>query len=117
ELPFQYADFAVWQRNWLQGEVFEKQLSYWKEQLAGIPDLLELPTDKLRPMELTYQGATYTYTFSKELQIGLSKLSQTYNASLFMVLLAAFKVLLYRYAGQNDIVVGSPVANRPYKET
>ena len=116
-LPIQYADFALWQRDWLQGEVLEQQLSYWKNQLAGIPDLLELPTDKPRPKELTYQGATYQTTFSKEIKDRLNQLAQEHQASLFMTLLAAFQVLLSRYSGQKDIVVGSPIANRHYKET
>ena len=67
-LPIQYADFALWQRNWLQGEVLEQQLSYWKHQLSDIPDLLDLPTDKPRPKELTYQGASYHFSFSKEIK-------------------------------------------------
>ncbi|MBL8675936.1 MAG: amino acid adenylation domain-containing protein, partial [Alphaproteobacteria bacterium] len=115
-LLVQYADFALWQREWLQGEVLEQQLSYWKHQLAGIPDLLDLPTDKPRPKELTYKGAIYHTTLSKQLKDNLNKLSQDYEVSLFMTLLAAFQVLLYRYTGQKDIVVGSPIANRHYKE-
>lgn len=116
-LPFQYADFALWQRDRLQGEILESQLSYWKKQLAGIPDLLELPTDKPRPKELTYQGASYEFTFSKDIKEGLNKLSQEHQTSVFMTLLAALQVLLYRYTDQKDIVIGSPIANRRYKET
>ena len=115
-LPIQYADFTLWQREWLQGEVLEQQLSYWKQQLADIPDLLELPTDKPRPKERLYQGATYQTSFSKEIKDQLNQLSQQHGTSLFMTLLAAFQVLLYRYTGQKDIVVGSPIANRHYKE-
>ena len=80
-LPIQYADFALWQRNWLQGEILEQQLSYWKQQLAGIPDLLELRTDKPRPKELTYQGASYHYALSKQVKDELNKLSQEHQAS------------------------------------
>ena len=116
-LLIQYADFALWQRNWLQGEVLEQQLSYWKQQLADIPDLLELPTDKPRPKEITYKGATYQIHLSKEIKDQLNQLSQEHGTSLFMTLLATFQVLLYRYTGQKDIVVGSPIANRHYKET
>ncbi|MBY0463081.1 MAG: amino acid adenylation domain-containing protein, partial [Alphaproteobacteria bacterium] len=115
-LPLQYADFSLWQREWLQGEVLEQQLSYWKEKLLNIPDLLELPTDKLRPKELSYRGASYHYTFSKEIKDQLNQLAQHHQASLFMTLLTAFQVLLYRYTGQKDIVVGYPIANRHYKE-
>ncbi|NDC22381.1 amino acid adenylation domain-containing protein, partial [bacterium] len=115
-LPIQYADFALWQRQWLQGDVLEAQLSYWKHQLTDIPDLLEFPTDKPRPKELTYQGATYHYVLSKEIKDQLNQLSQQQGTSLFMTLLAIFQVLLYRYTGQKDIVVGSPIANRHYQE-
>ncbi|OJW54632.1 MAG: hypothetical protein BGO67_05225 [Alphaproteobacteria bacterium 41-28] len=115
-LPIQYADFALWQRNWLQGKVLEAQLSYWKSQLSDIPDLLELPTDKPRPKELTYKGNYYQVTLSKEVKDKLNLLSQEQGCSLFMTLLAAFQILLHRYTRQKDIVVGSPIANRHYKE-
>ncbi|MBW8359367.1 MAG: non-ribosomal peptide synthetase, partial [Weeksellaceae bacterium] len=115
-LPLQYSDFALWQREWLQGEVLEKQLSYWKQQLSGIPDLLDLPMDKPRPQELSYKGATYHTHLSKEIKDQLNQLARQEGASLFMTLLAAFQVLLYRYTGQQDIVVGSPIANRHHKE-
>ena len=115
-LPLHYADFALWQREWLQGEVLEQQLSYWQQQLFGVPDLLELPTDKPRPKELTYKGASYHTTFSKEVKDQLNQLAQHHQASLFMTLLAAFQVLLYRYTGQKDIVIGTPIANRHYQE-
>jgi hypothetical protein len=117
KLPIQYADFALWQRNWLQGEALENQLSYWKQQLAGIPDLLDLPSDKPRPKELTYHGASYHSSFSKEIKDKLNELAQGHQVSLFMTLLAAFQVLLYRYTGQRDVVVGSPIANRHTRET
>ena len=115
-LPIQYADFTLWQRQWLQGDVLEAQLYYWKQQLSDIPDLLELPTDRPRPKELTYKGSAYHYTLSKEIKDQLNKLSQQQGCSLFMTLLALFQVLLYRYTGQKDIVVGSPIANRHYQE-
>jgi hypothetical protein len=110
ELPIQYADFAYWQREWLQGEVLNSQLSYWRSQLADLP-LLNLPTDRTRPAVQTYRGATHNLTVSKELTAKLAALSQS-GVTLFMTLLAAFQILLHRYTGQADIVVGSPIANR-----
>ncbi|MCG3119505.1 MAG: D-alanine--poly(phosphoribitol) ligase subunit 1 [bacterium] len=112
ELPIQYADFAVWQREWLQGEVLEKQLAYWRQQLAGAPPLLALPTDRPRPAVQTLVGAQSAFAFSKELSAALQQLSQQKRVTLFMTLLAGFATLLYRYTGQEDIVVGSPIANR-----
>jgi len=116
ELPIQYADFAVWQRQWLQGEVLESQLAYWKQQLDDAPALLELPTDRVRPAVQTFRGAFQTFTLSKELSDALMTLSQRQGATLFMTLLAAFQTLLYRYTGQTDICVGTPVANRNRSE-
>ncbi|MBW8310054.1 MAG: amino acid adenylation domain-containing protein, partial [Candidatus Paracaedibacteraceae bacterium] len=115
-LSLQYADFALWQREWLQGEALENQLRYWKEQLSEIPDLLELPTDKPRLKELSYRGATYRMRLSEEARDRLNELAQENQASLFMVLLAAFQVFLHRYTNQKDIVVGAVIANRHYKE-
>ncbi|WP_443193781.1 amino acid adenylation domain-containing protein [Nostoc sp. UHCC 0926] len=112
ELPIQYVDFAAWQRQWLQGEVLESQMSYWRKQLEGAPTVLELPTDHPRPAVQTFQGATYSFELSLELYAALNKLSQRQGATLFMTLLAAFMTLLWRYTGQEDIVVGSPIANR-----
>ncbi|BAZ20880.1 amino acid adenylation domain-containing protein [Kalymmatonema gypsitolerans NIES-4073] len=112
ELPIQYADFAHWQQQWLQGEVLTKQVGYWKEQLAGIPALLELPTDRPRAAIQTYGGATEKFTLSKELSKALKDLSQRQGVTLFMTLLAAFQTLLYRYSGQTDICVGTPIGNR-----
>ncbi|NDB87247.1 MAG: non-ribosomal peptide synthetase, partial [Alphaproteobacteria bacterium] len=109
-------DFTLWQRQWLQGDVLETQLSYWKQQLSDIPDLLELPTDKPRPKELTYKGAFYHYTLSKDIKDQLNALAHQQGASLFMALLTIFQILLYRYTGQKTIVVGSPIANRHYQE-
>lgn len=112
ELEIQYADFAVWQRQWLQGEVLEEQVSYWKKQLADAPPILELPTDRVRPAVQTFNGATYHFALPPALAQALKALSQQEDTTLFMTLLAAFKVLLYRYTAQEDILVGSPIANR-----
>ncbi|MFE1744077.1 amino acid adenylation domain-containing protein [Coleofasciculus sp. H7-2] len=112
ELPVQYADFAGWQRQQLQGKILETQLAYWKQQLGGAPPVLELPFDYPRPAVQTFQGASESQLLPKTLSHRLKALSQQENATLFMTLLAAFKILLYRYTGQEDIVVGSPVAGR-----
>ncbi|HEV8722247.1 MAG TPA: amino acid adenylation domain-containing protein [Candidatus Binatia bacterium] len=112
ELPIQYADYAVWQRQWLQGEVLDRQLSYWRKQLEGIPAVLNLPTDRPRPAVQSFRGKRQTVELSKELTEGLKALSRKQGVTLFMTLLAAFQTLLYRYTGQEDIVVGSPIANR-----
>src|SRR5205085_4786410 len=116
ELPLQYADFALWQRQWLQGEVLESELAYWQRQLAGAPALLELPTDRPRPAVQTFRGATHSFELSKPLSQALKKLSQREGVTLFMTLLAAFQTLLWRYTGQSDLVVGSPIANRTRAE-
>jgi amino acid adenylation domain-containing protein len=115
DLPIQYADFAVWQKEWLRGEVLEKQLMFWKEQLDGVSPL-ELPTDRPRPAVQTFHGATKTFAFPKGLTEALQKLSRKEGVTLFMTLLAAFQSLLHRYTGQNDIVVGTPIANRTRAE-
>jgi amino acid adenylation domain-containing protein len=112
ELPIQYADYAVWQRGWLQGEVLERQLAYWTGQLKGAPAVLVLPTDWPRPAVQSYRGASYEFTVSKEVTTQLHALSREAGVTLFMTLLAAFKTLLCRYTGQKDIVVGTDVANR-----
>jgi amino acid adenylation domain-containing protein len=114
-LPIQYTDFARWQRNWLQGEVLEGQLAYWRRQLQDLP-VLELPRDRARPAVQTYRGATYPLQISPDLTQALIALSQQSGASLFMTLLAAFQTLLYRYTGQEDIAIGSPIANRHRSE-
>ncbi|MCT7952694.1 amino acid adenylation domain-containing protein [Ancylothrix sp. C2] len=116
ELPVQYADFAVWQRQWLTGEILETQLHYWKEQLKNAPNLLELPTDRARPAVQTFRGGYYYAAFSKELSAELATLSKQAGVTLFMTLFAAFVTLLYRYSGQDDIVVGTPVAGRNRRE-
>ena len=112
DLPIQYADFAVWQRKWLQGEVLEAQLSYWKKQLERAPGVLNLPTDRPRPAVQSFRGARQSLELSKELTEELKALSRKEGVTLFMTLLAAFQTLLYRYTAQDDIVVGSPIANR-----
>ena len=117
ELPIQYADYAVWQRNWLQGEVLEKQLAYWREKLAGAPPLLELPTDHPRPAIQTANGATHNFHIPKELADALNRLSKQENVTLFMSLLAGYEILLARYSGMEDISVGSAIANRTRGET
>ncbi|MEC4812178.1 MAG: amino acid adenylation domain-containing protein [Scytonema sp. PMC 1069.18] len=112
KLPIQYADFAVWQREWLSGEVLEKQLNYWKQQLASATPVLELPTDRSRPPVQTYRGSYLSSKLPQNLLQSLNALSRQEGVTLFMTLLAAFQTLLYRYSGQEDILVGSPIANR-----
>lgn len=111
ELPIQYADFAVWQREWLQGDVLEKQVEYWRQQLANLL-VLDLPTDRPRPSIQSYRGATFSFKLSKKLSEELKALSYREEVTLFMTLLAAWKTLLHRYSGQDDLAVGSPIANR-----
>jgi amino acid adenylation domain-containing protein len=111
ELPIQYADYAAWQREWLSGEVLNAQLTYWKRQLAGL-SVLNLPTDHPRPVVQSYRGAMESLMLSKELRNDLVALSRRENVTLFMTLLAAFQVLLQRYTGQDDVTVGTPIANR-----
>jgi amino acid adenylation domain-containing protein len=117
ELEIQYADYAVWQRNWLQGEVLKQQLSYWKRQLEGAPAVLELPTDRPRPPVQSFRGESQSLFLSAELTARLKELSRRQNVTLFMTLLAAFQTLLYRYSWQEDIVVGAGIANRSRHET
>lgn len=112
ELPIQYADFAHWQREWLSGEVLENQLSYWREQLRGAPMQLELPTDRPRTAAQTFKSGTEHLSLSKELSESLKALSRREGVTLFMLLMASFKALLFRYSAQQDIVIGVPVANR-----
>ncbi len=115
KLTIQYADFAYWQRQWLQGEVLEKQLNYWQKQLDGI-SMLNLPTDRPRLATQTYRGARQPLQLSKSLSAALLALAQQEGVTLFITLLAAFQVLLYRYTQQEDITVGSPIANRNRSE-
>jgi amino acid adenylation domain-containing protein/non-ribosomal peptide synthase protein (TIGR01720 family)/FkbM family methyltransferase len=114
-LPVQYADYALWQRNHLKGDVLEKKLSYWKEKLGGAA-ALELPTDFARPAVQSTRGAVTTFTIEKELSVQLQELSRQQGTTMFMTLLAAFKVLLHRYSVQQDICVGTGIAGRQYKE-
>ena len=117
ELPVQFPDFALWQRDWLEGEVLEKRLSYWKKQLAGASFVFDLPSDRPRPANQTFIGKRQYRIQSKELWSRLKALCHQENTTLFMTLLAAYYVLLYRYTGQRDIVVGTPYANRNRVET
>ena len=117
ELPIQYADFAVWQRQWLQGDELEKQQAYWKRQLSGAPPLLELPTDRPRSAKQTFRGALHSLVLSKELSAELQTLSRKQGVTLFMTILAGFKLLLHYATNQDDIVVGTDVANRGRVET
>ena len=112
ELPVQYADYAIWQREFLSGETLERQLAYWKQHLAGAPASLDLPTDRPRPPVQTYRGARETVILPLELLDSIRQLSRNEGATLFMTLLAAFDVLLARYCGQQDVVVGTPIAGR-----
>ncbi|AVH66611.1 non-ribosomal peptide synthetase [Nostoc sp. 'Peltigera membranacea cyanobiont' N6] len=116
-LPIQYSDYANWQRNWLQGEVLETQINYWKHQLQNAPPLLELPTDYPRPGLQSYRGARYLYSLTPELSAAIKTLSQEQGTSLFMTLLAALNVLLSRYSRQEDLCIGSPIANRTHSQT
>jgi hypothetical protein len=115
-LDIQYADYALWQREWLQGEVLEEQLDYWRKQLNLAPPVIELPVDRARPAQQSYSGATLSLGLSESLTAALRQMCQRHSATLFMLLLTAFKVLLYRYSGQSDLSVGTPIANRTRKE-
>jgi len=115
ELPIQYADFALWQREWMQGEEVQTQLAYWKQQLSALP-ALQLPTDRPRPKVLSYRGRHQPVMLSKSLTEALRTLAQREGVSLFMTLLAAFKILLHHDTGQDDIVVGAGFANRHRSE-
>jgi len=115
-LAIQYADYAHWQRQWMTGEVLSAELDYWKEALADLPPLLELPTDRPRPAVQSDRGAHEPFQLSRQLTDRLRALSQVSGATLFMTLLAAFDILLSRYSGQTDFAVGTPVANRTRPE-
>jgi amino acid adenylation domain-containing protein len=112
ELKVQYADFAIWQRQQLQGETLERELEFWKEQLSGAPQLLNLPTDRPRSQVQTYRGAAETFVLSPEVLQRLKSISRQRGTTMFMLTLAAFQAFLYRYTGQEDIVVGTTIANR-----
>src|SRR5205807_4129714 len=115
ELSIQYADFAVWQRKWLQGEVLEAQLNYWRRQLADI-EPLELPTDRPRGAAVSHAGASERFTLSPELSEALNKLARREGVTLFMALLTAFQFLLSRYCRQKEIAVGAPIVGRRANE-
>jgi amino acid adenylation domain-containing protein len=117
DLPIQYADFAEWQRDWLQGEALEEQVAYWRKRFEGVPQVLELPTDRPRPAMQTFRGARRTIILPRTLLDGLKTLSRQEHATMFMTCLAIFKTLLYRYTGQEDISVGVALANRNRPET
>ncbi|AZF05942.1 non-ribosomal peptide synthetase [Pseudomonas sp. R5-89-07] len=111
-LPIQYADFAVWQRLWLSGEVLHRQSTYWQQALAGAPVLLTLPTDRPRPAQQDYAGSSVEVRLDERLTAGLKALSQRHGTTLYMTLMSAWASLLARLSGQHDLVIGSPVANR-----
>ena len=116
ELSVQYADYAVWQRQWLQGEVLRTQIAFWKQHLQGAPALLELPTDRPRTAVQNYAGAAVTVQWSADLSAGVRRLSRQHGTTLFMTLLAGWAVLLSRLTHQDDIVIGTPIANRQHGE-
>jgi amino acid adenylation domain-containing protein len=117
ELPIQYADFACWQREWLQGEVLDNQVAYWREQLGGQLPALDLPADHPRPPVQSYRGANLTCGISRNVKESLEELGRKQQSTLFIVLLAAFQTLLHRYTGQEDLIIGVPTANRTRGET
>jgi hypothetical protein len=112
ELPLQYADYAVWQKEWLRGEALERQLAYWSQKLEGAPPVLELPTDRPRPPLQTFKGATLALELPRSLSEAAKELSSREEVTLFMTLLATFKVLLHYHSGAKDLIVGMDVANR-----
>jgi len=116
-LPIQYADYAAWQRQWLQGDVFEQQLDYWRRQLGGQLPVLDLPTDHPRPQFQTHRGANCKLEFSVETSKQLHELSRREGATLFMTLVTAINLLLARYTGQDNVIIGTPVAGRNHLET
>lgn len=115
ELPIQYADFAHWQRRWLQGSVLEEQLDFWKKQLSGAPPFLELPAVRSRPPVQSFRGAEFNLQLDAGTADALREFSRNHGVTLFMTMLAAFEVLLSRYTGATDIVVGSGIANRRWQ--
>ncbi|MFO0760431.1 MAG: amino acid adenylation domain-containing protein [Byssovorax sp.] len=117
DLSIQYADYARWQQAWMRGGVLERQLSYWKQQLEGAPQALDLPADRPRPPVQSYAGAKRSFTLAPELARALQETSRREGATLYMTLLAAFAALLHRYSGQRDLLIGSPIANRSRAET
>lgn len=116
ELPLQYGDYARWQRRWLQGDVQAKLAAYWREKLDGAPSVLELPFDRPRPPMLSFRGALHPFAIPRASSEALRELGRSEHATVFMTMLAVFKTLLHRYTGQNDLVVGTPAANRDRSE-
>ncbi len=116
QLSLQYADYSIWQRNWLQGEELTRQMNYWIQQLEGMPRILDLPTDHPRPAMQSSMGGTISFDFDPELSDKIKNLSRDLGATLFITLLAGFQALLHRYCSQDDILVGTPVANRNHTE-
>ncbi|MCP3145384.1 non-ribosomal peptide synthetase, partial [Pyxidicoccus xibeiensis] len=116
-LSVQYADYSVWQRQWLQGDVLKQELDWWRQQLAGSSHALELPTDRPRPAVQTYRGAMLPVALSRDVSDAIKALAQREGATPFMVLLASWQLLLSKYSGQDDVSVGSPIANRNRVET
>ena len=116
ELRIQYSDFAVWQRQWLQGETAQKQLSYWMQKLADSPPIIELPSDYFRPSKITNRGSSFTFSLSNRLTALLTELARKEGATVFMTLLAGFKTFLSRYTRIEDVSVGSFIANRSHLE-
>ncbi len=116
ELPVQYADYATWQRNFLQGERLEKELAFWGEQISGAPSFLELPTDFIRPAVQSFKGRRIRFELSEELSGKIRALAGNYDSTIFMILVSAFNVLLYRYSHQETILTGTPAANRNRRE-
>jgi amino acid adenylation domain-containing protein len=116
DLPIQYCDYAVWQRDWLSGAVLEEHLGFWKNRLSGIPKVHNLPLDRPRPASQTYRGAHHAMRIEGDVVRGLEALSRTHNATPFMILQAALAVLLHRFSGDTDVVIGAPVANRLQSE-
>ena len=117
ELEIQYADYAAWQREWLSGEELDRQVAHWKNELDGAPAALELPTDRGRPPVQTHTGKSLKRALPRPLMDRVDSLSRKLGATPFMILLAAYDVLLSRYSGQTDVVVGTPIANRTRVET
>ena len=116
ELPLQYADFSLWQRNWYQDEKLESQLNYWREKFQGNIPILNLPNDRPRPSLETFNGSLYLLRISPNLTSKLKEVSKQLKVTLFMILLTAFKILLYRYTTEEDIILGTPIAGRNYLE-
>jgi amino acid adenylation domain-containing protein len=116
ELPVQYADYAIWQRQWLTGEVLASELGWWRERLAGMPAVLALPTDRPRPARRSFRGVQHRDTLPADLVAALDALARSQEASLFMVLLAGYQALLSRLSGAERLLVGTPIANRRHAE-